>query len=570
MVVTQSALPSGGQQLASISASKPCVGNPCDPSCQNYLEAPPNGGLTAQYNTNAAWQSGSVSSFPADIQSLVSSAACQTAADCQQNQQCVNVATDATCTAHDKCQVGEALGGTCSDACVTNICNQNPSCCQSNGQPSCNPGDTLNSDGSRCYHQNIQYLNWDGARAACQALGTGWDLICIQTQPDEDLIVSLNYVNSWLGIRRVSDTTQSPFACINGEQTLSDGQLAQGVWPWHHGEPNNWGTGESCTEMYAEWDDWNDLSCNAPLPSWCEGPLGIPVAWSGSCVDSVATLCGATCNVSGTNQPAACQAWAPGQTNPNDASFDLSLGVPCQGQIPVCNHGTAPAPAGAVVYVLPVSLPFGGPEPDVASALGSCTTSTQVDPGACVMVGGCSDYLNGNAELWVTEPSGGEARNNDDNWGYNIPNVACGAPQCLSAAAPGPCFGSNTLTYDYSGVCPNNDQVPQWSFLTYDSSTPGNSSINFSVMAASSVDQLATEPVISLVTVSQAAGNETCDLSGPPSKNCPVNLYQALLPQGNTNGAVLRLNITINPSSDGAQSPILNNWRISYSCPAGT
>ncbi len=185
------------------------------------------------------------------------------------------------------------------------------------------------------------------------------------------------------------------------------------------------------------------------------------------------------------------------------------------------------------------------------------------------MVSDCANYLNGDAQLWVTAPGGGEARI-DDNWGYNVPNVTCSQPQCSGAAGVGPCLSSKTQSYDYQGLCPDSGQVPQWSFLTYDSTTPGDSSIVFSVIAAPSVDQLANEPAVPLVTVTQAAGNETCGLDGPASRNCPIDLYTALLARANTDSAVMRLIITLNPSSDGTLSPVLGNWRISYSCPAGT
>merc|ERR1712166_977369 len=41
---------------------------------------------------------------------------------------------------------------------------------------------------------------------------------------------------------------------------------------WYRGEPNNWGRGEDCTEMYAKHGggQWNDLSCNAKRTFLCQ------------------------------------------------------------------------------------------------------------------------------------------------------------------------------------------------------------------------------------------------------------------------------------------------------------
>jgi len=571
-VVLQSAPPKGDRLATSISSSQPCgAENPCDPSCQKYLEQP-SAGLIAQFNPNAGWLSGALSSFPPAIQALVSKPNCETAADCQQNQHCVNVATDSTCT-HYKCQTGTALTSTCVDPCVASICSQYPSCCQSNGQLSCKPDELPSPDGTECYYYESRMLAWNNARSSCQARGSGWDLLCIGTDTEQGFINDNgNYYAAWMGLQRITfGDSSSAFKCSNGEQTLGTGQ-PPGIPPWNSSpaEPNNYGGNENCGEIYGGSGAWNDQSCAVQNPSWCEERPSTTVGWSQDCVSAVSVSCGATCDTSGNNQSAACQAWAPGQLNAQDNAFDLSLGVPCQGQIPVCNHGTTTAPAGIVVHVLPTNpLQLGNPAPSLLGELGSCTTNAVISRGACIMVSGCANYLNGNAQLWVTAPGGGEARI-DDNWGYNVPNVTCNAPQCSGAAGVGPCLSSKTQSYDYQGLCPNSGQVPQWSFLTYNSTTPGDSSIAFSVIAAPSVDQLANEPAVPLVTVTHAAGNETCGLDGPASKNCPIDLYTALLPRANTDSAVMRLIITLNPSSDGTLSPVLGNWRISYSCPAGT
>ncbi len=563
-IVTQTARVStgNGERLASISASQPCGDNPCDPTCQRYIEVPSTG-LIAQASSTT-WQLGAISGFSTTIQNLISTPNCETAADCQQNQHCVNVATDSTC-AHDKCQAGQSLSASCSDACVSNICATNPSCCDT--LPHCDPGQLLGPDGTRCYYFNTNLLPRDSARSDCAALGTQWDLTCVSTAAEETFIRSNTSADAWQGLERINyDDPNSAFRCLNGEQPLSNG-LIRGQWPWNGGEPNFFTNSENCAEIYGLSGLWNDMDCDWEGPSWCEGPVKVPNGWTSTCANLVANVCGATCDTTGSNAPATCQAWAQGETNPNAQGPDLAIGVPCEGQIPVCNHGTAVAPAGAVVHVLPTNNTFG--VANVAAQLGTCTTATTIAPGACAMVAGCSSLLTANAELWVSYPTGvaSEVRT-DDNWGYSVPGVVCGPPQCLPGL--GPCFTSVTKTFDYQGNCPQSDQVPQWSYLTFEASTPGDSSIAFSVAAAPSSVQLSTAPMTPLATVSQAAGNEQCELSGPVSKNCPVDLYKALTPQATTHGSVLRLTVTLNPSSDGAQSPVLSGWKISYSCPAGT
>jgi hypothetical protein len=302
----------------------------------------------------------------------------------------------------------------------------------------------------------------------------------------------------------------------------------------------------------------------------CEGPPSVATSWTADCVSDVASLCGATC---GADQTGTCVAWQAGEKEGYPGSpgeIDLALGTPCNGQIPVCNHGTATAPPNVSVYVLPADQ-FGGPTPPNTAGITPCVTNAAISAGSCITIPDCTNTITSQAAaLWVAAPTGNPREFlTADNWAYSDPGATCGAPQCLRAAGANACFTSVVNTYDYQGSCPNTDQVPQWSFLTFDSVTPGDSSISFTVVAAPTVDQLSTEPAVSLVTVTQAAGNDVCQLSGTV-QNCPINLYSALVPNGTENSVLLRLIITINPSSDGNQSPILNDWRISYSCPAGT
>jgi hypothetical protein len=116
--------------------------------------------------------------------------------------------------------------------------------------------------------------------------------------------------------------------------------------------------------------------------------------------------------------------------------------------------------------------------------------------------------------------------------------------------------------------------MPQWSYLQFRAETPGDSSIRFQVAAAPSQAELDTAAPIDLIAASQATaavGTDVtqCLISGS-SPNCPVDLYQVLQPIGNANSEHLRLIVTLTPSSDSTQSPVLDYWRINYACPDET
>ena len=567
-VALMSARPRSDRSLASLTDQpSPCQDNPCDPSCQTYSTVP-SSPIVANTTSNVSWWTGTMSTA---TQNRVSVSNCESAANCQQNQMCTNVATDSTC-AHNKCQVDTGLSATgCGDACVQSICAANPACCPAIATPKCQAGEI--SDGAgQCYYHDPVLRTWFDARQNCKSRGQGWDLACISTTAIQNLIASNNTTDSWIGLERTSNSASSPFVCANQQGTpLNSGQ--QSVYPWNTGEPNFWGGLESCAEIYAASGLWNDYNCSNLVASWCQGPATDQNDWSQACVDAVATTCGAFCDPNGTNQSGTCTAWAPGGTNSADASFDLSIDVPCNGQVPLCNHGTQPAPAGMVIQVLPADDPqFGISGPDLNNAMGSCTSTETIAPGACIMVDGCSTLLLQNdASLWVTSPTGGESRV-DDNWGYSTHGAACVIPHCLLNAGSSACVSARTYQEDYRGTCPDDQDVPQWSFLEVDANTPGDSSIRFQIAAAvapDASDDLSTATLTDLAIVAHAKGNEQCLLSGP-APNCPIDLYKALQPIGAANAALIRLVITLIPSSDGTQSPVLSNWRVSYACPAAT
>jgi hypothetical protein len=209
------------------------------------------------------------------------------------------------------------------------------------------------------------------------------------------------------------------------------------------------------------------------------------------------------------------------------------------------------------------------PSPDLTAQLGQCSASAQIAPGACVMVDGCSAVLTqSDAVLWVEGTAPGESRT-DDNWGYNVAGMGCVVPHCLSAGGGQSCLTERTFTEDYWGQCEKAGTIPQWSFLQFRAETAGDSSIRFQVAAAATQAELDTATPIDLITASTSTQINDCLISGPAPK-CPVDLYQSLQPSGNANSQYLRLIVTLTPSSDASQSPVLDYWRINYACPDAT
>jgi hypothetical protein len=128
---------------------------------------------------------------------------------------------------------------------------------------------------------------------------------------------------------------------------------------------------------------------------------------------------------------------------------------------------------------------------------------------------------------------------------------------------------SQYLPYDvadeiYESDCPPGT-VPQWGFFAYDTTTPGDSSIEFRV--ATSPDGVTYDPLPGTATkvASAALGTEICAMGGPAP--CPVDLFEELNGLPNAHDKYLKLATKIFPTSDQNQTPTVNNWEVTYSCP---
>jgi hypothetical protein len=125
---------------------------------------------------------------------------------------------------------------------------------------------------------------------------------------------------------------------------------------------------------------------------------------------------------------------------------------------------------------------------------------------------------------------------------------------CLNA------YSSAVTEVHYLGSCPSGQTV-QWGYLTYDTTTPGDGTVVFDGRVAPSEAQLGGS-YTHLNTATLAA--QDCAIVGPTP--CPVDLFTAFGGIPAARYAALELRISINPTSNGAFSPLVNAWKVTYSC----
>jgi hypothetical protein len=473
-----------GVRSQALGSPSPCVNNPCDPFCNDYTETPliP---IQATPKPKYQWVTGNLGSFPGGLVKKGLVEPCSDGSDCQFNQYCSQPITADACS-HSKCQAGGALVSGC-DSCVTDICAAKPECCAlpvdtcahdvcavggylkagcsttvdqvCADKPSCcskkgswdsgcvdlavsktgvtcpcKSSEITSSDKSRCYYLQTSHETWSDARTLCKARGASWDLGSVDDSTEQSFVTSLLEEDTWLGLN--ANATAGSYVWSNGS--------ASTYRHWYKTQPDNDGR---CVFADDKDGTWYDASCTATKrDSLCEGPAatvaagsGLMRAWSQQCVDAVKTVCAATCD---TAYPPAesgdCTPWVPGQTDSSCGSIDLAVGVPCDNNIPVCNHGTKDAPAGIKITHFPAnSQQFPTCAPDLTHPQATtCTTAAPIPAGQCINVTGCPG-LTGNREIMVN-PDGIVGHVSEcscrDNWSL-YSGGTCGAPSCAGSTS---------------------------------------------------------------------------------------------------------------------------------------
>jgi hypothetical protein len=251
------------------------------------------------------------------------------------------------------------------------------------------------------------------------------------------------------------------------------------------------------------------------------------------------------------------------------SGVDLAADFGCSEYVPVCNHGTVDAPAGVELTFFPrAGHQFAETSPDPAWTLGTCTVTEPIPSGTCVSQACDPSLTSADATVIVNLDEAVTECSLLDNWSLKDSTEICPTTPGTASVVE--------VTETYEAVCPAETR-PSWGFLTWNSQTPGTSSISIEARHASSETGLASEPFVALTSIAHAPiDNQICPHLGGPT-GCPVDT-SAYLPNASDDFAnvtnamtgnletvsFLELHFTLNPS--GADSPVLRDWEIRYSC----
>jgi len=229
------------------------------------------------------------------------------------------------------------------------------------------------------------------------------------------------------------------------------------------------------------------------------------------------------------------------------SGYDLAIDIPCDDQVPVCNHGTVDFSGSVDVGYWALSLAQISSETPTAFD-GVCTGNLNIPAGECDHL--TCPMLTGAEHTLLVDPEDllGECDDRRlDNWSL-FDDRSCGAPT------------DRTETYRYEAVCPD-DSSPRWGLLTWSTRTPGLSDISFSAVTAETEALLPSSPTYNLLGTAHLSPTDTqeCWLIGP---DCPIDITEEL-GLGLTQDPWMELEIALHGNGS---LPILEDWRITYSC----
>jgi hypothetical protein len=239
------------------------------------------------------------------------------------------------------------------------------------------------------------------------------------------------------------------------------------------------------------------------------------------------------------------------------SASDLAVAVDCTANtVPVCNHGntTVPANQAELIFYPKAGQQYGSSSPDPAWEAGRCTVTSPIPAGGCVDQVCNSPSLTQDMTVRVALKSTATVTecSTMDNWGYYVNGRSC------TSTTTG---GNITRNELYEAKCPANTS-PYWGFFTWNSSTPGASTIAYDMRTATTSAGLASASYTTVQTAkSTPTDTQVCSLS-----SCPVNITTALWGSRGKKNQPSFLELRATLTSSGANAPTLKDWKITYSC----
>ena len=161
-----------------------------------------------------------------------------------------------------------------------------------------------------------------------------------------------------------------------------------------------------------------------------------------------------------------------------------------------------------------------------------------------------------------------------DNTTCTSTSNCCGAvtgSQCvLNVCTPPPplvTFSGSSFTRDYVGSCPN-DQTVVWRYFSWQSYTPGNSTIQFAGQTAATSALITSSTPMVAIGTAQSNAAWAVPAQTPTWTSAATTVDNDFVAAGLSSQSTLRVTAYLNPATSPSQTPVLEDWRATYDCVA--
>jgi len=140
--------------------------------------------------------------------------------------------------------------------------------------------------------------------------------------------------------------------------------------------------------------------------------------------------------------------------------------------------------------------------------------------------------------------------------------TACVSPDNYVPSGPTVQYNPLTFTQDFTATCPAGF-FPLWREFDWQAALPASSSIDFAVQTSSDVSGFSTATSVKLSKATSSSVLPGWDIGLIDTGT--GGAFRSVAPRV-VSKSILRVTITLNPTSDQKSSPTLNGWRALYDC----
>jgi hypothetical protein len=139
--------------------------------------------------------------------------------------------------------------------------------------------------------------------------------------------------------------------------------------------------------------------------------------------------------------------------------------------------------------------------------------------------------------------------------------TACVSPDSWVPPAPTTVYNPVTFTQDFVSTC-GKGQRPAWREFNWQATIPATGSIAFSAQTADTTAALASAQLVGVSTATSSTALPAWDTG---LLETPGGAFKSVTPNILSKN-ILRMTITLNPTSDKKASPTLAQWKVQYDC----